>query len=744
MIFAVLALQFPNSSFRTPAVPYISFVRDTNVNLAFAGTLVGLLLFVIWANLMIAGTSNGVNLTDGLDGLATGASVMVFAAYVLISIWQFNQNCQTNPGVKCYEVRDAHDLAVVAACVMGACFGFLWWNASPAKIFMGDTGSLSLGGALAGLAITTRTELLVVILGGLFVIITLSVIIQVGSFKMTGKRVFRMAPAAASFRAGGMERGHHRDPVLDHRRPVRGAGPRTLLRRMGSRSRMSSSHTGQHASDPYEPRDHPGLTHRDADWAGLRVLVAGLGVSGFAAADALADRGALVTAVSADATDAIRERAHILDILDVDVRIGAEHLVTVPEGTELVVTSPGLRPDHPLLVNAAETGIPVWGEVELAWRMRPAVGAAPWITVTGTNGKTTTVNMLASILRAAGLRATSAGNVGTPLLEAVPAPRAVRRAGRRAVQLPAALAAVGGAGRSACLNVAPDHIDWHGSLEDYRLAKGRVYQNTEIACVYNVEDPVTEQLVMDADVVEGCRAIGFTLGIPGLSMVGLVDDVLADRAFVEQRRTSAAELATLADLQGDAPSVAPHYVANALAAAALARAYGVPPVAVRDGLRAFVPDPHRIADVAVVDDVRFVDDSKATNPHAAAASLMAFEHVVWVAGGLLKGAEVDELVSAAADRLRGVVLIGADRARIAEALARHAPDVPVVDVPDTDTGAMDVVITEAVALAAPGDVVLLAPAAASMDMFASYAARGDAFAEAVQRHAGRPGGHPAS
>ncbi len=203
VIFAVLALQFPNSSFRTPAVPYISFVRDTNVNLAFAGTLVGLLLFVLWANLMIAGTSNGVNLTDGLDGLATGTSVMVFAAYVLISIWQFNQNCQTNPGVKCYEVRDAHDLAVVAACVMGACFGFLWWNASPAKIFMGDTGSLSLGGALAGLAITTRTELLVVILGGLFVIITLSVIIQVGSFKMTGKRVFRMAPLQHHFELVG-------------------------------------------------------------------------------------------------------------------------------------------------------------------------------------------------------------------------------------------------------------------------------------------------------------------------------------------------------------------------------------------------------------------------------------------------------------------------------------------------------------------------------------------------------------
>ncbi|GAB3446236.1 phospho-N-acetylmuramoyl-pentapeptide-transferase [Phycicoccus ginsengisoli] len=199
VVFAVLALQFPNSHWRTPASTYVSFVRDTPFNLAFAGPLIGLVLFVVWANLMIAGTSNGVNLTDGLDGLATGASVMVFAAYVLIGIWQGNQNCQLTPGLKCYEVRDSRDLAVVAAACMGACFGFLWWNASPAKIFMGDTGSLALGGALAGLAITTRTELLIIILGGLFVAITLSVIIQVGSFKLTGKRVFRMAPLQHHF-----------------------------------------------------------------------------------------------------------------------------------------------------------------------------------------------------------------------------------------------------------------------------------------------------------------------------------------------------------------------------------------------------------------------------------------------------------------------------------------------------------------------------------------------------------------
>jgi UDP-N-acetylmuramoylalanine--D-glutamate ligase len=491
--------------------------------------------------------------------------------------------------------------------------------------------------------------------------------------------------------------------------------------------------------DPsYEPsQGSRNLTHRDADWSGLHILVTGLGVSGFAAADALSDRGAIVSAVSADATPAIGERARILEILDVDVRLGPEHLLDVPQDTELVVTSPGFRPDHPLLLAAADRGIPVWGEVELAWRMRAQSGAAPWITITGTNGKTTTVNMLASILRAAGLRATSAGNVGTPLLEAVlhPDPYDVLAVELSSYQLywQRSVAPVA----SACLNLAPDHVDWHGSLEQYRLAKAKVYAGTELACVYNVQDPATEQMVRDADVVEGCRAIGFTLGVPGPSMIGLVDEVLADRAFVEQRRTSAAELATLADLRGDSPSVAPHNVANALAAAALARAYGVGPLSVRDGLRAFVPDAHRIADVATVDGVRFIDDSKATNTHAAAASLVAFDHVVWIAGGLLKGADVDALVQSVADRLRGVVLIGADREQIARALVRHAPDVPVVDVPDTDTGVMDVVVARAGDLAQPGDVVLLAPAAASMDMFTDYGARGDAFAEAVHRHASR-------
>jgi phospho-N-acetylmuramoyl-pentapeptide-transferase len=195
--FALLAIKFPDPTGYTPASTEVSFIRDT-------GLALGSVLFVVWAYVMIAGTSNGVNLTDGLDGLATGTSVMVFASYVLIGIWQFGQNCaRLNHPANCYEVRDPLDLAVVAAAVMGACFGFLWWNASPAKIFMGDTGSLALGGALAGLAILSRTELLLVLVGGLFVLISLSVIVQVGFFKLTRRRVFRMAPLQHHFELVG-------------------------------------------------------------------------------------------------------------------------------------------------------------------------------------------------------------------------------------------------------------------------------------------------------------------------------------------------------------------------------------------------------------------------------------------------------------------------------------------------------------------------------------------------------------
>jgi UDP-N-acetylmuramoylalanine--D-glutamate ligase len=340
--------------------------------------------------------------------------------------------------------------------------------------------------------------------------------------------------------------------------------------------------------------------------------------------------------------------------------------------------------------------------------------------------------MLAHMLQSAGLRSAAVGNVGDPLVAAVlhPEPYDVLAIELSSYQLHWTY--LMSAHAAAVLNVAPDHLDWHGSLDSYAKDKGRIYEHCQVACVYNVADPVTKQLVRDAEVVEGARAIGFTLGIPKVGMLGVVDDVLADRAFVAQRQTSAAELGSVSDVYGGAP----HNIANALAAAALARSIDVPPIAVRDGLRAWRPDPHRVTEVAIVRGVRYVDDSKATNAHAADASLSAYSDVVWVAGGLAKGARFDELIARHAARLRGVVLLGADRGVIREALARHAPDVPVVDVPDTDTEAMDRVVREAAALAQPGHTVLLAPACASMDMFESYVARGDAFAAAVHRLAG--------
>ncbi|EFL41834.1 UDP-N-acetylmuramoylalanine-D-glutamate ligase [Streptomyces griseoflavus Tu4000] len=464
------------------------------------------------------------------------------------------------------------------------------------------------------------------------------------------------------------------------------------------------------------------------DWQGKHVTVAGLGVSGVPAARALHGLGAEVTVVN-DGDDArAREQAAELEALGVTVRLGDGE--TLPDGTELIVTAPGWRPDKPLFAAADRAGVPVWGDVELAWRLR-GPDAAPWLAVTGTNGKTTTVQMLASILEAAGLRTAAVGNIGVSLLDAV---LGEERYDVLAVELSSYQlhwAPSLRAHSAAVLNLAPDHLDWHGSMEAYARDKGRVYEGNRVACVYNADatgKPSTEDLVREADVEEGCRAVGFTLGAPGPSQLGVVEGILVDRAFVENRQRNAQELAEVSDVNPPAP----HNIANALAAAALARAYGVPASAVRDGLRAFTPDAHRIAHVADVDGVTYIDDSKATNTHAAEASLAAYDSIVWIAGGLAKGATFDELVGGAAKRLRGAVLIGRDRALIREALARHAPEVPVVDLDRTDTGAMLQAVQEAQRLARPGDTVLLAPACASMDMFANYNKRGDAFAQAVR------------
>ncbi|HEY6746409.1 MAG TPA: UDP-N-acetylmuramoyl-L-alanine--D-glutamate ligase [Mycobacteriales bacterium] len=449
-------------------------------------------------------------------------------------------------------------------------------------------------------------------------------------------------------------------------------------------------------------------------WAGRAVVVAGAGASGEAAARALLRLGARVTVVDRAAS----ARTDGLVAAGASLALGAE---AAPAGTELLVASPGWRPDSPLLTAAAVAGIEVIGEVELAWRLR-GPGPAPWLALTGTNGKTTTVRMLESMLRAAGERTVATGNVGLPVVDAVLAtpPYDVLAVELSSFQLHSAPSVRPAA--AAMLNLAPDHLDWHGGFEAYAAAKELIWAGPETVAVGNADDPEVAGRLLKAP----GRQVTFTLGAPAGDQLGIADGTLTDRAF------GGGALAPVAEIR----PAGPHNVANALAAAALARAHGVGPGAIRQGLRDFVPDRHRNERVAEVAGVTYVDDSKATNPHAAAASLTSYEPVVWIAGGLLKGAPVDELVAAVAPRLAGAVLLGADRGVLAAAIARHAPSLPVVTVSRTDDGAMSEVVEAAAGLARAGDTVLLAPAAASMDMFRDYGARGDAFAAAVRALAG--------
>ena len=466
-------------------------------------------------------------------------------------------------------------------------------------------------------------------------------------------------------------------------------------------------------------------------FAGALVCVAGLGVSGPPVARALLARGARVVVVDGRDDHTTRIVAAELTEAGAEVVLGRTPL---PQGCDLVVTSPGWRPDSPLLLQAAEADIEVIGDVELAWRLKPADQV--WLAITGTNGKTTTVRMLEAMLRADGRDALAVGNVGTPIVDAVLPDANGHVHDVLAVELSSFQLHWSNTLRphaATVLNVAPDHLDWHGGLDPYARAKGRVFARGTVRVV-NTADAWSVRLA-EEDGDPHTPLVGLRLDTPRAGELGIVEDLLVDRAFVAEPHSSAEELATL----GDVRPAAPHNVANALAAAALARSVGVSAESIRAGLNAFVPEPHRIAHVARVAGVDYVNDSKATNPHAAAASLNSYARVVWVAGGLLKGAEVHELVASAADRLRGAVLIGADRARIREALDEHAPNVPVIEVegPAADAApghtVMDAVVAQATALAQEGDTVLLAPAAASMDMFTNYPERGRLFAEAVLR-----------
>jgi UDP-N-acetylmuramoylalanine--D-glutamate ligase len=450
------------------------------------------------------------------------------------------------------------------------------------------------------------------------------------------------------------------------------------------------------------------------DWRGREALVCGARVAGIPAAVRLQERGADVRIVDDRApTGPGAERPDAAGLA-----VGPVPAL-VPPGVDLVVASPGFRPTHPLLESAAADGVEVIGEIELAWRLR-GPGAAHWLLVTGTNGKTTTVHMVEAMLRAGGRRARAVGNVGESIVDAVSADEGLDvlavEVSSQQLHFTSSVEALA----AAVLNIAPDHLDWHGSMTAYVESKILAWRGAQTV-IGGVDDRTLAMLLSCAP----GRRVGVTLREPARGQLGLIDGALVDNAFDDDR-------IRLVDAAEVRPAGA-HNIGNALAAAALVRAAGLPAEAVRDGLRSFRPDPHRNQLVASSGGVDYVDDSKATNPHAAAASLHGYPSVVWVAGGQLKGVDIEPLVVEIAGRLRAAVLLGADRDRIAAALARHAPDVPVVQVARTDDGAMPSVVQAAAELARPGDTVLLAPAAASYDMFTDYGQRGDRFAEAARQ-----------
>ncbi|MCI7551084.1 MAG: UDP-N-acetylmuramoyl-L-alanine--D-glutamate ligase [Actinomycetaceae bacterium] len=484
---------------------------------------------------------------------------------------------------------------------------------------------------------------------------------------------------------------------------------------------------------------------------GKTVAVLGLGISGQASVEALRAHTQASISVWDARDDAVKPYRGTDRITHAYADSQPERLITALLDTapDIVVIAPAFRHTGVEWQALREAKATVWSEIELAWHLRaahPDGTFAPWVCITGTNGKTTTTTMLAHILDAAGMGGVAVGNVGNPAVTAVSdlssdAPR-VFAFELSSFQLTATYSVEPLA--SVCLNVADDHLEWHGTREAYRDAKANIYNRVHKACVYPVGDSVVQEMVDDADVVEGARAIGFVIGTPSIGEVGIVstadgdspamleDQLVIDRAFGPRRATEPEVLFTLADIAHLAPigmDLPLHIVKDAMAAATLARAAGAPASAIQSALRSFTPGKHRIENLGTLEGARWIDDSKATNAHAAAASLLAQNDasVVWIVGGLAKGAQFTELVERVESRIAAAVVIGVDQQPWKEAFA--SVDFPVTYIDPASATPMRDAVRCAAKVAHPGNTVLLAPASASQDQFRSYAERGDAFAE---------------
>ena len=450
------------------------------------------------------------------------------------------------------------------------------------------------------------------------------------------------------------------------------------------------------------------------NFADQRFLILGAGVTGSAVVNSLRSRGGLVTITDDNAQDALRPET--INLANFDA----------------VVISPGWRQDHPLVAQVLSSNLHILNEIDLAWQIRSEIAPQQkWLALTGTNGKTTTVEMVAKILQTAGLKAVACGNVGDTVIEAVDRENAYDYLVLELSSFQLHWAKQAQFVSAAILNIADDHLDWHGTFDAYADAKFSILERADIA-ILNADD---EQVVLRANRFTG-RKVFFSLDTPAPGEIGVVEELLVDRAFV----ADPLEAAMICELKDITPTV-PHNVSNALAAAALARTVDVSHEHIQKALQEFKPGRHRIETVYESNSISWTNDSKATNPHAASASLMSHLSVVWIAGGLAKGADMSSLVQRCKGRIKAAILIGADRQLIEDALQEHAPDIPriLLDAPADyarggDSNAlMEAVVSQAAKLVAPGDTVLMAPACASMDQFISYADRGDRFAAAVRK-----------
>lgn len=453
-----------------------------------------------------------------------------------------------------------------------------------------------------------------------------------------------------------------------------------------------------------------------SNFADKKILVAGAGVTGVASARALVKRGAEVQLV--DDKKIENSEFKVTHTSDADVRV-----------FDALLISPGWREDHPLVVAARENKVAIINEIDLAWSLKPA--SQKWLGLTGTNGKTSTVELTAHMIRTGGHSALACGNVGTTVIEAVESSEKYEFLVLELSSFQLHWLQDSDFIAGAILNIAEDHLDWHGTFDAYAAAKISLLDKSTTA-ILNGDD---SEIVSRANHWLG-RKVFFSLNTPAPGEIGIVEELLVDRAFVADPM----EAAMFCELTEVSPTV-PHNVANALAAAGLARVVGVDHEKIREAIKSFVPGRHRIETVLTKDEITWINDSKATNPHAAAASIMSALSVIWIAGGLAKGATMGELVARVKGRLRAAILIGEDRDLIAKELRTHAPEVEIVlvDLPSDyikgspGNSLMESVVEAARARAKSGDTVLLAPACASMDQFLSYADRGDRFARAVKK-----------